>query len=245
MCTVAYGLLTFSLRSVPLPQDPSLDPLAHPPSPGPSAFPTFPCPTVPSAEPLPLPLLVADSGRVAAHLAHAFPWSPAARLHTALRLRRTSVAAPAVAAGPAVTVVARLPPAAAGGGAAASARPAAAAASATAAAVATATALPLVAAAAARHRQVVGQLLGALSGGARAVSGWLAACEMLLEEGAAQAALDAAKEVRRGMCCGHVVGVLWASLCRRAAMPIHRLHDVTQGEAIRYCGTLRGPCMFI
>lgn len=44
--------------------------------------------------------------------------------------------------------------------------------------------------------QIVKLLLSALSRGARGVAGWLAACELLLEEGAEEAALDAAKEVR-------------------------------------------------
>eukprot|EP00198_Chlamydomonas_reinhardtii_P011198 XP_001700535.1 predicted protein [Chlamydomonas reinhardtii] len=41
---------------------------------------------------------------------------------------------------------------------------------------------------------IVKLLLSALSRGARGVAGWLAACELLLEEGAEEAALDAAKE---------------------------------------------------
>ncbi|GFR41638.1 hypothetical protein Agub_g2368, partial [Astrephomene gubernaculifera] len=45
-----------------------------------------------------------------------------------------------------------------------------------------------------RRRQITKLLLSALSHGARGVSGWLAACELLLQEGTVEAALDAAKE---------------------------------------------------
>ncbi|GIL65159.1 hypothetical protein Vafri_18951, partial [Volvox africanus] len=133
-------------------QDPSLDSASFPPS----------------LEPPPLPLLVADCGRIATRLFHSFPGNATAQLHAALSLRRRAAVYGfdgAAAPGAASLSVARLP--AAGG-------------------------RPL--AGGGRRKQVTALLLSALSRGARAVSGWLAACELLLEEGAAKAALDAAKE---------------------------------------------------
>ncbi|EFJ47709.1 hypothetical protein VOLCADRAFT_91745 [Volvox carteri f. nagariensis] len=133
----------------------------------------------PPLETPPLPLLVADCGRIASHLAHSFPWSATAQLHTALSLRRRAAVYGFDAAANGCAV-ARLPPAA----------PTAAAGAAGAAAVAPAT----TSAGGGRRKQVTGMLLSALCRGARGVSGWLAGCELLLEEGAAEAALDASKE---------------------------------------------------
>ncbi len=50
------------------------------------------------------------------------------------------------------------------------------------------------------------ELLGALSHGAASASGWLATCQLLLEDGAAEAALDAAKQVRGGWGAGGAAG---------------------------------------
>jgi hypothetical protein len=140
-----------------------------------------------------LPLLVADVGRIAVRQAHAFPSAPSAQLHIGLALRRRAAATgytatqlppgaappPGVAGGMCGRIVARLPAAAtlAGGPGGGAGGPGGGAGG--------------------RRRQVTRLLLLSLSRGARDVSGWLAAAELLLEDGAAEAALEAAKEVRR------------------------------------------------
>ncbi|KAG2492147.1 hypothetical protein HYH03_009638 [Edaphochlamys debaryana] len=195
-------------------EDPSLDPAAYPPG------------SPPSLEPPPLPLLVADSDRIAARLAHAFPAAATAQLHTALALRRRAAAVGFDAVPTAEsTVVVRLPPVAGGPlakpSAAGAAKPAAAAAGG--------------AVVGGRRRQVTRLLLSCLSRGARGVSGWLAACEALLQEGAPEAALDAAKEGLKYVAHREVVGkerlagagLLLRLLAGQALLRLRKLEEAT------------------
>ncbi|GIM10969.1 hypothetical protein Vretimale_14543, partial [Volvox reticuliferus] len=88
-----------------------------------------------------------------------------------------------------------------------------------------------------RRKQVVALLLSALSRGGRAVSGWLAACELLLEEGAAEAALDAAKEGLKYVAHRDLVGkerLAGAGLLLRllAGQALLRLHKLDEAQLL-------------